>query len=227
MRAPISVVIPTLNAEAGLPATLVALMEGLPKGLIREVIISDGGSTDATQRIAEDAGAVFLSGAPSRGGQLKRGADTAKAEWLLFLHADTVLSTGWTQHIEPHLKTGQAGYGRLQFAEGGIAGQFVSRWANLRSGLFGLPYGDQSLLLPASLYRQVGGFEDIPLMEDVAMARALKGRLRALNYTALTSADRYKRDGWLKRRRKNLWLLTRYLTGAQPEKLAAAYRRSS
>lgn len=225
MRAPISVVIPTLNAEGSLPAALLALMEGLSSGVIREVVISDGGSSDGTRKIAEDAGARFVVGAASRGGQLRRGAEAAEGKWLLFLHADTILSPGWSQVAEMHLETGQAGYGRLRFAGGGVAGQIVSRWANLRSSLFGLPYGDQSLLIPASLYQQVGGFQDIPLMEDVAIARALRGRLRALDYTALTSADRYQRDGWVKRGRRNLWLLMRYLNGAKPEKLAAEYRR--
>lgn len=225
MRAPVSVVIPTLNAEGGLPTALLALMEGLSAGLVREVIVSDGGSSDATRRIAEDSGAVWVTGAASRGGQLRRGADATEGEWLLFLHADTVLSPGWSKVVETHLGSGHACYGRLQFAKGGLAGSIVAAWANLRSRLFGLPYGDQSLLMPATLYRQVGGFEDIPLMEDVAMARALKGRLRPLPYTALTSAARYQRDGWLRRGRRNLWILTRYLFGASPERLAADYRR--
>lgn len=225
MRAPISVVIPTLNAEGSLPTVLLALMEGLSSGVIREVVISDGGSSDGTQKIAEDAGAKFVVGPASRGGQLRRGAEAAEGKWLLFLHADTILSPGWSQAAEMHLESGQAGYGRLRFAGGGFAGHIVSRWANLRSSLFGLPYGDQSLLVPASLYQQVGGYQDIPLMEDVAIARELRGRLRALNYTALTSADRYQRDGWFKRGRRNLWLLVKYLNGAQPEKLASEYRR--
>jgi len=225
MRAPVSVVIPTLNAEGGLPETLLALMEGLSAGVIREVIISDGGSSDATKRIAEDAGAVWVEGAPSRGGQLRRGAEAAGGDWLLFLHADTELSAGWCNAVEAHLSSGQAGYGRLRFSEGGFAGAFVAGWANLRSRLFGLPYGDQTLLVPTSLYNQIGGFQDIPLMEDVAMARALKGRLAPLGYTALTSAARYERDGWLRRGRRNLWILTRYLFGASPEQLAADYRR--
>lgn len=207
MRAPLSIVIPTLNAESSLPATLLALMEGLSSGVIREVVVSDGGSSDATRKIAEDAGARFVTGPASRGGQLRRGAEAAEGKWLLFLHADTVLSPGWSRIAEAHFETGQAGYGQLRFAGGGGAGQIVSRWANLRSRLFGLPYGDQSLLIPASLYQKVGGFQDIPLMEDVAIARALRGRLRALNYTALTSAERYQRDGWVKRGRRNLWLL--------------------
>lgn len=225
MRAPISVVIPTLNAEKGLAETMIALMEGLPSGLIREVIVSDGGSSDATQTIADEAGAIFLSGPASRGGQLKRGAEAATGQWLLFLHADTVLSAGWSKSAEAHLKSGRAGYGRLAFENGGAAGRFVAGWANLRSALFGLPYGDQSLLVPKALYHQVGGYQDIPLMEDVALARALKGRLSCLDYHATTSAVRYQNDGWMRRGRRNLWILLRYLVGSSPERLAAAYRR--
>lgn len=225
MSAPISIIIPTLNAQAGLMLSLPALMEGLPKGLIREVIVSDGGSTDATQRLADQAGAVFLSGEASRGGQMRRGAEAAKGDWLLFLHADTILSEGWSSAVEAHLPSQQPGYGQLKFVSGGMAGRFVAKWANLRSAVFGLPYGDQSLLVPRSLYEQVGGFQDIPLMEDVAMARALKGRLRPLDYVAQTSAERYQQAGWLRRGARNLLTLLRYRLGTSPERLAEAYRR--
>lgn len=225
MGAPISIVIPTLNAEKGLMKSLPALMEGLPRGLIREVIISDGGSDDQTQRLADQSGAVFITGEASRGGQLRRGAEIAKGDWFLFLHADTELSQGWSEVIERHLASNQPGYGKLQFAGGGLAGKVVACWANLRSRLFGLPYGDQTLLIPRSLYQKIGGFQDIPLMEDVAMARSLKGRLAALEYTARTSPERYKRNGWLRRGGRNIVILTRYLLGASPERLAEAYRR--
>ena len=91
----ISVVIPTLNAEAGLAATLSALVRGSVQGLVREVIIADGGSRDATADIAEVAGARFLRGDKGRGSQLAAGAEQARSKWLLFLHGDTVLQPGW------------------------------------------------------------------------------------------------------------------------------------
>ena len=108
MRAPISVIVPTLNAGVGLHHTLSCLMEAVDAGLIREVIVSDAGSTDQTLEIAKDWGADVVSGPPSRGGQLRRGCIAAKGEWLLILHADTVLSGGWSAAVGKHLHTGQA-----------------------------------------------------------------------------------------------------------------------
>lgn len=224
MSAPISIVIPTLNAAAELPTTLQALMEGLHAGLIRELIISDGGSSDPTLEIADEAGAVIVTGAASRGGQLRRGCDVAKGEWLLILHADTELSAGWSDVVADHLATGRPAAFRLKFRARGFGPLWVAGWANLRSRLFGLPYGDQALLVRRTDYLSSGGFPDQPLMEDVALIRALP-RTGILPADAITSAERYTRQGWLRRGARNLWTLTRYFLGADPEKLAQAYRR--
>lgn len=225
MRAPLSIIIPTLNAEAGLGATLEALMEGLSAGVICEVIVSDGGSGDQTLDIADEAGCNIVTGPASRGGQLQRGAEAARGEWLLFLHADTQLGTGWSNSVAAHLKSGKVGYFRLGFDAGGFGARWVAGWANLRSALFGLPYGDQGLLVPRSAYRAVGGYPDMPLMEDVALARALRGRLVALPATATTSWERYEKAGWVRRGARNLLTLLRYFLGASPERLAESYRK--
>ncbi|MEM5542888.1 TIGR04283 family arsenosugar biosynthesis glycosyltransferase [Sulfitobacter sp. AS92] len=226
MRAPISIVIPSLNAATALPACLAALVEGLQAGLIREVIVSDGGSEDGTATLAEGWGAEVLSGAPSRGGQLRRGCEVARGDWLLVLHADTVLAPGWTDAVQDHMAGGggAAGWFRLRFDQRGMAPRLVAGWANLRSG-FGLPYGDQGLLLPRALYDEVGGYPDQPLMEDVALARALRGRLKRLSGLAITSAEKYRRQGWLRRGGRNLLTLGRYALGASPDDLAQSYRR--
>lgn len=225
MRAPVSVIIPTLNAADQLPDCLAALMEGIEAGLIRELIISDGGSTDATGATAQAWGAEVLHGAPSRGGQLRRGCAAAQGEWLLVVHADTVLSPGWSKAALGHLgQPDKAGWGRLAFDQGGIAASLVAGWANLRSRL-GLPYGDQALLLSKALYTRAGGYPDQPLMEDVRLARALKGQLVALDMVAITSAAKYRRQGWLRRGARNLVTLLRYLAGQDVETLARSYRR--
>lgn len=225
MRAPLSIIIPTLNAEADLSATLASLMEGLDAGLIRDLVVSDGGSVDATVQIADAAGAEIIKGAAGRGGQLRRGCAAAKGTWFLILHADTHLDPGWSAVVATAIAEDIAGYGRLKFRADGFAPRFVAGWANWRSRVFGLPYGDQGLLVSRAVYDAAGGYPDIALMEDVALARALKGRLQALAFTARTGAERYQRGGWVRRGARNLVTLVRYLLGADPKTLAAAYAR--
>lgn len=224
MRAALSVILPTLNAAEALPACLSALIEGLEAGLIREVIVTDGGSGDATLLIADAAGAVIVQGRASRGGQLRRGAGVAAGEWLLFLHADSVLPAGWTGAVRAQIdRNGPAAF-RLRYDAKGVMPHLVAGWANLRSRCFGLPYGDQGLLISRADYDSAGGYPDIPLMEDVALARALGGRITLLPLCITTSAARYLREGWLRRGARNLTLLLRYLCGADPLHLAERYR---
>lgn len=225
MPAPISVVIPTLDAETQLPGCLEALIEALPRGLVREVIVSDGGSGDRTADIADAAGAMLLTGAPGRGAQIARGVAEAQAPWLMILHADSWLAPGWTEAAERHLAEagGRAGWFRLEFRSPDRAAARVARWANWRARVLGLPYGDQGLLLPRTLLDEAGGVPDFPLMEDVALSRALRGRLIPIPALIRTSADRYHRDGWMRRGARNLWTLARYLAGADPARLAASY----
>ena len=226
MRAPISVIIPTLNAEKALGPCLTALMEGLDAGLIREVVVCDGGSRDATCATAQAWGAKVLEHPPSRGGQLGAACALAKGEWLLVLHADTMLEKGWSAEVQAHLPSGQPAWFQLAFDVAGLPARVVAGWANLRSRLLGLPYGDQGLLVPRALYEAVGGYPDQPLMEDVALARALKGRLSGLSVQAVTSAAKYRQQGWLRRGGRNLWTLMRYFAGAAPEDLARSYSRN-
>lgn len=231
MPAPISVVIPTLNAESALPGCAAALYEGLNSGLIREVIISDGGSQDQTAALADELGTVLVTGPASRGGQLGRGCDAAKGDWVLVLHADTQLDPGWSEIAARHMTTAMgdantAAYFNLAFDKKGAGAAWTSAWANLRSRLFNLPYGDQGLLIRRQELIKAGGYRDIPLMEDVDLTRRLPAMTR-LPAIARTSAAKYVQEGWLRQGAKNLALLLRFLSGADPSALAQAYRRSS
>lgn len=226
MRAPISVIIPTLNAAQTLPAVLASLVPGLDAGLIREVVISDGGSGDGTAAIAAEWGAHFLTGPASRGGQLRRGADAAAGQWLLFLHADTQLSDDWVDAVQAHLAMpDHAACFTLRFRASGFGARFVAAWANLRTDMFGLPYGDQALLMTRAAYDAAGGYPDQPLMEDVALVRALPQRPKRLLAQAWTGAERYVHDGWFRRGANNLGTLLRYFAGADPAELARRYQR--
>ncbi len=224
MPAPLTVLIPTLNAARRLAPTVASVFEGVQDGLIAELVFADGGSTDGTPAIADDIGATLITSAPGRGTQLAIAASTVKTPWLMVIHADTVLSSGWTRHVRDHITTSQnAAYFRLAFDSAKPAARRTAVWANLRSKLFQLPYGDQGLLLPTDLYKSVGGYGDIPLMEDVKIVRSLRGKLTLLDATATTSAAKYDTEGYLKRGSKNLLTLSKYLIGVSPETLAKRY----
>ncbi len=226
MSAPISIIIPTLNSAPQLQRCLGALGEGVMDGLLAEVIFADGGSSDDTAQIAEGVGATFLSTTKGRGNQMAAAAQVARGEWLLFLHSDSVLAHDWQDPVMRHLtKPEQAAYFKLQFDETTFPAKTVAGWANFRARWFDLPYGDQGLLISRCLYKRIGGFPDIPLMEDVAIAKKLRGKLIALPASIETSADKYRQDGWLRRSLLNFSVLSRYLTGTDPSKLAAKYYR--
>lgn len=200
-------------------------MEGVSGGLIREVVVTDGGSTDETETLARALGSVWVAGPPGRGGQLRRGVEASQGQWVLLLHADTHLSPGWAAVAHHHMRerAEYAGWFQLRFRAKGGAPRLVEFGANLRARLLRLPYGDQGLLLRRSLLEEVGGVPDVPLMEDVALARALSGRLVGLDARAHTSADRYEADGWMRRVLQNLGTLARYQFGMSPDALKKRY----
>jgi len=224
----ISVVIPTFNAAAHLPRTLAPLVAGVVEGLVKQVIVSDGGSTDDTIAIAEAAGCDVVTSQPGRAKQMRAGAAATKGRWLLFLHADTALAPDWRKAASTFMARRDArnlaAAFTLAFDDDCAAARSVAYWARLRARWLKLPYGDQGLLISRYLYEASGGFADLPLMEDVELVRRLGAhRIRILGPAAVTSAEKYRRDGYAKRAWRNLWLVSRYLLGADPAVLAKAY----
>jgi rSAM/selenodomain-associated transferase 2 len=222
----ISVVIPTLNAGPCLAPTLAALVPAAMDGLVREVVGVDGGSTDETVAILEDAGAQVLHLAPSRGAQLAAGCAAAKGPWLLVLHADTRLERGWEAAVRAHTaeRPDVAGWFRFALDDPGPVARLWEAGVDGRSRLFALPYGDQGLLLSKALYESVGGYRPLPLMEDVDLVRRLgRRRLAPLRARAVTSATRFRRDGYWRRSSRNWRLLARFLRGADPAELVRGY----
>ena len=229
MRAPLSIIVPTLDSADSIAPTAACLLEGVDRGIVREVVLSDGGSADGLEAVAEELGAEFVRSARGRGIQLAAGANAAQGEWLMFLHADTRLAAGWSTAVMSHIESwpDSAGFFRLRFDASGAWPTVVAAWANFRSRRLGLPYGDQGLLISRNTYDAVGGYSEIPLMEDVEIARQLKGRLRPLECDAVTRADRYLRDGWLRRGSRNLATLARYLAGTPAKRLLDSYEGKS
>lgn len=227
MPAPLSIIIPAYNSEAVLPLCLASLMPGLETGLIREVILVDAGSEDQTRRLAEGAGAQVIS-APEKGraAQMRQGFDQARGDWLLFLHADTALSRDWAERAKSHIteRRDKAAAFTLAYRSDHPMAKVVARRANWRSHALGLPYGDQGLLISRKLYTEIGGYPETVFMEDVQIIRTIgKKRLSILSAEARTDDSKYERDGWRKRSWHNAYLITRYLLGANPEKLAKLY----
>jgi len=217
----LSVVIPTLNAAAFLPGTLERMRAA------DEIVVVDGGSSDDSDAIAGRLGASLVRSPKGRGVQLRAGAEAAGGDWLLFLHADSLPGPGWRETVAAHAAAAPdaAACFRLRLADPAWQARLVERAVAARVRLFGLPYGDQGLLVPRSLYDEVGGYRPLPLMEDVDLVRRIgRRRLRVLDEPAFTSAERWRRDGWARRSARNLACLALYRLGVDPERLVRLYR---
>jgi rSAM/selenodomain-associated transferase 2 len=226
------VVIPTLNAETRLAATLAALVPAAVDGLIREVMIVDGGSTDRTFDIVDQAGAQLLRKSGGRGYQMAKGATRTSQPWLLFLHADTVLDAGWEreasmfiERVDGKVRPASAAAFRFALDDLGARRRLLERLVAVRCALLRLPYGDQGLLIPRHLYDEVGGHRPLPLMEDVDLVRRLgRRRMTLLNSRAVTSAERFQREGYLRRSARNLLCLTLYSLRVSTKTISRIYR---
>lgn len=216
----LSVVIPTLNAAATLGPCLGAVAEA------DEILVVDGGSTDGSASIAESSGARLVHSARGRGVQLAAGAAAATGDWLLFLHADTRLAMGWREAAERHMsrEPGKAACYRFRLDAAERRARLIEAGVALRIWLLGLPYGDQGLLISRRLYVELGGYRPLALMEDVDLVRRIGARrIELLGVDAVTSAERWRRGGWLRRSGRNLLCLAFYRCGMSAERVARLY----
>ena len=219
----ISVILPVLNEEKSIAATLAALLELAPD----EIIVVDGGSADRTREIAAQFPVKVISSERGRGRQMNRGAQAASGEVLLFLHADTRLPSTAFDDIGAALA--DRGYlgGRFDVE---LAGShwllpLVGRMISYRSRLSKVGTGDQALFVRRGIFRRMGGFPEIPLMEDIAFCQALKrlGSVACLRSRVVTSARRWEMDGvW--RTILRMWVLKLlYFAGVSPARLKQFY----
>lgn len=233
LAAPLGVVVPTLNAAPALGETLAALRAGAgPLAARLFVVVADGGSTDGTPGLAGRLGARVIAAPRGRGVQLGAGAGAAIADgagWLLFLHADTRLAPGWgaaaAAFIADPANALRAGYCRFRLDDAAApAARRLERAVAWRCRRLALPYGDQALLLSAAFYRALGGFRPIPIMEDVDLIRRIgRCRLVALPADAITSATKWRRQGYLRRSARNLACLSLWFAGLPPRAIARLY----
>lgn len=221
----LGVVIPALNAAERLPETLAAL-----RGQAAEIIVVDGGSADGTQALAAAGGARLLSAPRGRGAQLAAGASASRMPWLLLLHADTRPGPGWVNAAEAFMaepvNAARAAYFRFALDDPSPQARRLERQVAWRSRALALPYGDQGLLIRAETLAALGGIRAIPIMEDVDLVRRLgRARLVALDAPFVTSAERWRREGWRMRSARNLFCLALWFAGVPPERIARIYAR--
>jgi rSAM/selenodomain-associated transferase 2 len=219
----ISVIVPTFNEQEHLPATLsrVALAPG------DELIVVDGGSSDQTVTIAQQFTPHVLQSSPGRALQMNRGAQHAHGDILLFLHADTRLPPAALEAVRQAVRAGAIGGAfRLTITPPTLALRLVAWGTNVRARFGQLPYGDQALFMPRAIFEALGGYDDVPFMEDVRLVQALRtrGRLVILPQAVHTSGRRWQRDGVLYTTVRNTVLITLYFCGVPPATLQRWYR---
>ncbi|MEW6764549.1 MAG: TIGR04283 family arsenosugar biosynthesis glycosyltransferase [Pseudomonadota bacterium] len=222
----LSIIVPVLNEAAVLPGTLDRL-RGL-RAAGHEVIVADGGSTDGSAALAQSWADRVIEAPVGRARQMNAGAAVASGSVLLFLHADTHLPKEAGREVFAGLGTGRHDWGRFDIRLSGRRPmlRMVEFMMNLRSRLTGIATGDQAIFVRRALFERIGGFPDIPLMEDIALSRALKrhGPPLCLKIRAVTSSRRWERHGLLRTILLMWWLRLLHALGVPAEKLARHYR---
>ena len=223
--AQISIIIPALNEAAGIGATLGALQP--LRSREHDVIVVDGGSEDGTPELARPLADRVIAAPRGRASQMNAGAAEARGDVVLFLHADTLLPADADRMVLEGLATTRCLWGRFDVR---IAGRHpllpVVAWLmNFRSRMTGVVTGDQAIFAWREAFLRAGGFPPLPLMEDVALARALGGLSQPLCLAerVTTSGRRWESRGVLRTIALMWWLRLRYLLGASPDRLAQRY----
>jgi rSAM/selenodomain-associated transferase 2 len=221
----LAIVIPALNEEK-------TLRRNLPGALSQadEVVVSDGGSVDGTLEVARNFGARTVSGPACRGEQLNRGAAATDSDVILFLHADTVLPTDAGRMVKEAVAAGAPGGAFfIRFDGDGFVYRLGERVVNLRTKLAFTPLGDQALFVERAAFRELGGFREWPILEDLDFAKRMRQRwgrrrLAVLEDPVVTSARRFEKQGPARTVALNwtIWLL--FALGASPHRLAKIYR---
>ncbi len=220
----LSVIIPTLNEAEVLSATL----ERVNQADEVEIIVADGGSQDATRSISTDSGAIVVTETDGRASQLNAGAKRASGRHLLFLHADTLLPDGYENVVRSTLSdpTTVAGAFRFTTNRTNVGMRIVEWGTNIRSSIFKWPYGDQGLFVEKRVFDELGGFANLPIMEDFDLIRRLRrrGHIITVPEAVVTSARRWQRLGLLRTIMRNQVMIVGYFAGVRPERLARFYR---
>jgi len=220
-RPEISVIIPALDEAGVIQSTI---RSATPEDPAVEVLVVDGGSGDATPRLAAAAGATVLQTSPGRAAQMNAGAAAARGELLLFLHADTRLPPRFRPRVIKTLAAPSivAGAFELGIDAPGWPFRAIEAVSNFRARFRGLPYGDQALFVPADAFHAVGGFPELPIMEDYELMRQLRrrGRIALIGPAVRTSPRRWRTIGPWRLTLLHQAIILGYHLGLDPGRLA-------
>ncbi|EAW34066.1 TIGR04283 family arsenosugar biosynthesis glycosyltransferase [Lyngbya sp. PCC 8106] len=229
-EAKISIIIPVLNEEE----TLKSVLSKLPNYADIEVIIVDGGSVDNTVKVAQifrqntEIEVQILETVRGRAHQMNMGAKLATGEILLFLHADTQLPERFEKWVRQVLDQAKviAGAFELKITASVTGLRWVEQGVKWRSRFLQMPYGDQAIFLKASTFWDVGGFRELPLMEDFELVGQLRrrGKIALVPVAVTTSGRRWQKLGVLRTTLINQMIIIAYLLGISPRRLANWYR---
>lgn len=220
-RPSISVIVPTLNEAK-------VLEQWQHQAFPYELIVADGGSEDETIALAKDLGATVITSEPGRAQQMNQGAAIAQSDILLFLHADTRLPDHFLDLVQQTLAQPQVVAGAFELAiEGDLPGlRWVERGVNWRSRYLQMPYGDQAIFLKAETFRQLGGFAQLPIMEDFELIKRLQklGKIAIAPASVVTSGRRWQKLGVIKTTLINQIAIAAYHLGIAPDRISRLYR---
>jgi rSAM/selenodomain-associated transferase 2/rSAM/selenodomain-associated transferase 1 len=226
-RPSVTVIIPTLNEEDHLQATLAAVRAGGDS----EIIVADGGSVDRTTAVAESEGVSIVFSSAGRSHQMNEGAKVASGQILLFLHADTLLPPDWKDQVIGAMALPEVVGGAFKLSiDSDLPGlRTVERLANFRSRRLGTPYGDQAIFVCKRAFDEIGGFPHMPILEDFELVRALRkrGNLCIVPSFVLTSARRWSERGVWKTTLVNQLMLVGHMLGSSPHDLSSVYRNTT
>ena len=222
----IDIIIPVLNEAAIIKPTLEKLRDS--RGEI-EIIVVDGGSKDNTVTIAKEVDVKVITASGGRSAQMNAGANAARGDILLFLHADTQLPSNFVDLITQTLNQPGVIAGAFELAiEGnGRSLRAVEKLVKVRSHWFSLPYGDQAIFMTEQIFTEVGGFPNIPIMEDFELIQRLKrrGKIAIAPAAVVTSGRRWQKLGVWQTTIINQLIIAGYYLGISPTKLSKFYRR--
>jgi rSAM/selenodomain-associated transferase 2 len=229
MGADISIIIPVLNESAAIGPAIERLVADQFQGTTQVIVVDGDRSGSTIKTLAETEGVVLMTASPGRARQMNAGAQRASGRVVCFLHCDTVLPANAISTMVNTMDDLRVDAGAFDLAidAPGLLFRIIEKTASFRSRLTRIPYGDQAIFMRRQYFSDLGGFADIPIMEDVDLMQRIKkqeGRVRIINMPVSTSARRWEKEGRLYTTLRNWTLRIFYACGVSPHRLARFYQ---